>query len=89
MDYMEEALFIDVTKISPEVKDLILNEFDKIRKLKLPNIPNQVSMHTKRNLDFAIAKGLHFSRIESENLLTDMYSLLNRIFDNLYQRDRG
>ncbi len=89
MDYMEEALFIDVTKISPEVKDLILNEFDKIRKLELPTIPKQVSMHTKRKLDFAIAKSLNFSTLESENLLADMYSLLNKIFDNLYQRDRG
>lgn len=89
MDYMEEALFIDVTKISAEVKDLILNEFDKIRKLELPNIPKQVHMRTKRNLDLAIAKSLNFSIVESENLLTDMYSLLNKIFDNLYQRDRG
>ncbi len=89
MDYMNESLFIDLTKISNQNRALIINEFDKIRKIKLPPIPNQISCQIKKDLDFAIAKSFNFTDSQSEALLTEISSILRLQFQELQIRDKS
>jgi tRNA1(Val) A37 N6-methylase TrmN6 len=88
MDYMEESLFLDVSKLTSQIKDDIIKEFEKMRNNKLPAIPFQIEKLIKKDLDFAIAKGLKFSEKESEDLLSEMYSILRNVFKNLNSRDK-
>ncbi len=88
MDYMEESLFLDLSKISQEVKEKIIFEFEEIRNKKLPAIPYQIDRKIKKDLDFAIAKSLNFSEKDSEDLLSEMYSILEDVFKILNSRDK-
>lgn len=88
MDYMNESLFIDLSKISNQNRASIINEFDKIRKIKLPPIPNQISCQIKKNLDMAIAKSFNFTDSNSETLLTEISSILSHQFQELHIRDK-
>ncbi|MFX0051500.1 MAG: hypothetical protein ACFE8U_09430, partial [Candidatus Hermodarchaeota archaeon] len=89
IDYMKEPLFLDFSKCSKTVKDLIIIEFDKLRNLKLPSIPLQIRLKKKKALDLAIAQGLNISSKEAENLLESMYALLESIFKELEKRDKS
>ena len=88
MDYMNESLFLDLSKISSQSRVSIINEFDKIRKVKLPPIPNQISCQKKKNLDMAIVKSFNFPNLHSEALLAEISSILSDQFQELHIRDK-
>lgn len=88
MDYMNESLFIDFSKISQQSRVSIINEFDKISKIKLPSIPNQISCQIKKNLDMAIANSLNFPDSLSKTLFAEMSSILSHQFQELHIRDK-
>jgi len=89
IDYMREPLFLDFSKCSQIVKDIIIKEFDKLRNLKLPPIPLQIRSRRKRSLDLAIAQGLQIHPEVAETLLEDMYILLEKLFSDLHKRDKS
>jgi len=88
VDYMKEPLFFDFSLYQQEIKKQIINEFDKIRSLKLPPLPVQIQLGVKKPLDLAIAQGLHlFQKKSKNNLIDDTYNLLKLAFKNLKLRD--
>ncbi|MHA2224408.1 MAG: N-6 DNA methylase [Candidatus Hodarchaeales archaeon] len=89
IDYMSQSLFLDLSRCSLKVKKLINREFDKIMKLKLPPIPNQLQMDERKALDLAIAQGLQFSLEKSRDLLQNMYMILETRFEVLQRLDKS
>lgn len=89
VDYMKEPLFLDVSMCSSALKSQIIKEFDTMRKLKLPPIPEQLQLPQRKALDLAIVQGLYFSMKSGEKFLTKIYALLERTFENLKQRDKS
>jgi tRNA1(Val) A37 N6-methylase TrmN6 len=89
VDYMKEPLFLDVSKCSSSQKNLIIKEFDIMRKLKLPPIPDQLQLPQRKALDLAIIKGIQLSDKIEKKLLNEIYTLLENSFRVLKQRDKA
>ncbi|UCG90219.1 MAG: N-6 DNA methylase [Candidatus Heimdallarchaeota archaeon] len=89
VDYMKEPLFLDVSKLSTSQKNLIIKEFDTMRKLKLPPIPDQLQLPQRIALDQAIIQGIHLLNKGEKKLLTEVYALLERTFKALKRRDKA
>lgn len=89
IDYMKEPLFLDVSEISKSQKDRIIKEFDTMRKLNLPPIPEQLQLPQRKALDRAIIQSIHLSEKVEKRLLTEIYPLLERTFKSLKHRDKS
>jgi tRNA1(Val) A37 N6-methylase TrmN6 len=88
MDYMKEPLFVDLFKISHQNRFSINREFDEMRKINLPPIPDQINGQEKKNLDMAIANSLNLPNSNTELLLAEIYSILKNHFQELKIRDK-
>ncbi len=89
IDYMKESLFFDFSRCDLSQKRRILEEFDKIRKLQLPAIPDQLQLPQRKALDLEIAQGLKFSKEQANRLLNEMYNILKEVFLDLEKRDKS
>ncbi len=87
IDYMKEPLFLDFSLYPSPIRAQIIQQFDTMRKFKLPKIPEQLQLSQRRALDRVIIQGLQLPKITEEYLEISIYSLLNRIFTNLERRD--
>ncbi|UCG02193.1 MAG: N-6 DNA methylase [Candidatus Heimdallarchaeota archaeon] len=87
IDYLKEPLFLDFSKYTAEIKAQINQQFDRIRRFKLPPIPEQLQLPQRRALDSTIIQGLKLPRITEDYIQTSIYPLLKRIFTNLERRD--
>ncbi len=87
IDYMKERLFLDFSLYPQSIKNEIINEFEKIRNLKLPPLPEQVQLGLKKPLDLAIAQGFNIFSKRPLELIDDIYTLINLAFKNLKRRD--
>jgi len=87
IDYKREPLFLDFSNFASSTKDQIIKQFDLMRRLKLPPMPDQLRCPQRRALDLAIIQGFQLPRITEEYLQVSIYPLLERIFVNLKQRD--
>lgn len=89
IDYMKEPVFLDFSAFSDSAKNQILQEFDKLRKLKLPPIPEQLQLSQRKALDMAIIRGLNFPIETEEKLLIEMYDLVEKNLEELKRRDQN
>ena len=87
IDYKREPLFLDFSNFASSIKKQIIKQFDLLRRLKLPPMPEQLRCPQRRALDLAIIRGLQLPRITEEYLQMCIYPLLERIFSTLKQRD--
>ncbi|UCE14207.1 MAG: N-6 DNA methylase, partial [Candidatus Heimdallarchaeota archaeon] len=89
IDYMKEPVFLDFSVFSDSVKNQILHEFDKLRKLKLPPIPEQLKLSQRKALDMAIIRGLNFPMETEKKLLDEIYDLVEKSLEELKRRDQN
>jgi hypothetical protein len=87
IDYMKEPLFLDFSLYPQDIKEQIINEFDKIRHLKLPSLPVQVQLGLKKPINLAIVQEFDSIPKKSKQLMEDIYTILNLAFKNLKRRD--
>jgi hypothetical protein len=88
IDYMNEPLFLDILSCKTSIKSQIIKNFDLMRKFKLSPIPEQFQSPKRRALDYSIILGLQLEKNVEEDLLNDIYAILQRIFENLERRDK-
>ncbi|MFW9904698.1 MAG: hypothetical protein ACFFFH_10220, partial [Candidatus Thorarchaeota archaeon] len=88
IDYMNEPLFLDILRCKTSIKSQIIENFDTMRKTKLPPIPKQFQSPQRRALDYSVILGLQLQKKTEEFLLNDMYRILERIFKTLERRDK-
>ncbi|MFX1247724.1 MAG: Eco57I restriction-modification methylase domain-containing protein [Promethearchaeota archaeon] len=89
IDYLKEPLFLDVSKILSSQKNQIIREFDILRRIQLPMIPEQLKLPQRKALDLAILQGFHFSKKVEKKILSNIYVLLGKTFKILQRRDRA
>lgn len=88
IDYMKEPLFLDASKILTSQRNQIFEEFDTMRKLNLPPIPEQLQLPQRKALDLAIIQSIYLSEKVEKKLLSEIYVLLDKTFGTLKQRDK-
>ncbi|MFX0092035.1 MAG: hypothetical protein ACFFBD_09765, partial [Candidatus Hodarchaeota archaeon] len=92
VDYLEEPIFIDSTKIPQIIQRKILNAFDHLRSHELPSLRDQIGWPPRRKLDLAILEVFNFKETTSTDFLEKIYDEVTRVFresDNRGKKRRG
>jgi tRNA1(Val) A37 N6-methylase TrmN6 len=82
VDLENTNLFLDTEKISSKHKKLILEKFEIMRHIDLPNIPDQIDGIYRYELDCSIMLGLGYSNDETRKLLDTLYKIILSKFSN-------
>ncbi|NVM53513.1 MAG: N-6 DNA methylase [Candidatus Helarchaeota archaeon] len=86
VDYLNYPLFIEINQANEFFKK-ILETFDKLRKIKLPILIDQLSLKERNDLDFYFLRYMGFNEKNATDLLLQLYSDIKQEFDKLQIRD--
>lgn len=80
-DYLEEKLFLDISKLSIMQKKNIISAYDDLRGIKLPPLKSQIGWTPRKVLDLAILDAFENVDRSKEIFLETIYTEVKRIFN--------
>ena len=88
IDYQEEPILLDISKIPKETQSDILASFEEFRSLELPSLRDQIGWEPRKKLDLAILNALEIEEVGSNEFLESVYQAVTRSFDESDSRGR-
>lgn len=87
VDYKNESLILDSSKVDPSLREHVLDVFEELRNVHLPPILAQVKERTKKTLDLAVGRLLGIEEEELEKTVGLLHQTLAKELERTTERD--